>query len=320
MALTLTAGLVLHSNFKYHITSWRTQFLAPTPTNSSVDRIFQRIELTSFTALVQAFDSETTGKPANSEQVIILVNPKFFNDNFLSELAQSLAQMQQSTPGIKVVMVNEDELSGEERGQFLAILQGRNLADSTALDKLPDNLVKQNTLFFTKNAYDDKFEELAFSTFFNNKEYVSNYFLPLRTLKAQNESKLFEFAETRMSPDQVYFVAVLPTEGDQALTAEQNRIALKRLNDLKINSFLNDGMKYGVVHTKLTDLSFGKFNAGDIFMIQKNSKSKDIQTSEVSVLGDSKNVLVSKVIEGDLAFSTNWSLARSLKSISNSIF
>ena len=42
--------------------------------------------------------------------------------------------------------------------------------------------MKQNTLFFTKNAYDDKFEELGFSTFFNNKEYVQNYFQSLKEL------------------------------------------------------------------------------------------------------------------------------------------
>jgi hypothetical protein len=57
------------------------------------------------------------------------------------------------------------------------MLQGKkDLDDVIAMDKLPDNLLKQNTLFFTKNAYDDKYEEIGFSTFFNNKEYITNYF------------------------------------------------------------------------------------------------------------------------------------------------
>jgi hypothetical protein len=169
----MTTGYLTYQNLKQNF-DWNPKFLAPSPTNSSVGRIFSAINVTSIDSLFAEFSAE--GANLEQEQVIILINPQFFNDNFLGELAQSLYQLQQSTPGIKIVTVNEDELTQEQRGQFLALLKGKSLADAQPLDKLPAGLIKQNTLFFTKNSFDDAFEELRFSTFFNNKEYVTNYF------------------------------------------------------------------------------------------------------------------------------------------------
>lgn len=317
LSLTFLSTLFLHHKFQ---SGQSTKFLAPTPTNSSVERIFSRIKLTSFDSLVELFQQGDV----QNEKVLILINPKFFNDNFLGELSQSIQELQEVTPSIKIVIVNEDELSPEQRGHFLAILQGKkDLSSISPLSSLPANFLKQTTLFFTKNAYDDAFEELGFSTFFNNKEYITDYFEPLRVLTAANENRLFEFASTRMSPEQLYFVAVLPSEtsdSQNGLSDAQKRRALKRLNDLKINSFLKDGIKYGVVHTELTELSFGKFNPGDVFMVQVNSKTKDTKSSPVQVIGETGNILVSKVIDQQLVSSDNWSLARGLKSIGEAIF
>jgi hypothetical protein len=142
----------------------------------------------------------------------------------------------------------------------------------------------------------------------------------LRSLTAANEAKLFDFASSRMSEDQLYFVAVLPQDGENALSPELTRIALKRLNDLKINSFLNDGLKYGVVYTDLTDLSFGSFKAGDIFMIQKNSRTKNLSQSGSSILGENQNVMVSKILDQELINLLNYSLGKTLRSISSTIF
>jgi hypothetical protein len=43
-------------------------------------------------------------------------------------------------------------------------------------------------------------------------------------------------------------------------------------------------------------------------MVQVNSKTKDVTSSKVSILGSDNKVLVSKVINKGLANSENWSL------------
>lgn len=92
LALGLTSGYLMYQNIKSSSSSWKTKFLAPTPTNTSMERIFQGIQITSFDNMLAFFKNAENN--VESEQVIILMNPKFFNDNFLGELAQSLNQLQ----------------------------------------------------------------------------------------------------------------------------------------------------------------------------------------------------------------------------------
>lgn len=78
-------------------------------------------------------------------------------------------------------------------------------------------------------------------------------------------------------------------------------MAQKRLNELKINTFMSDGQKYGVVFTDQTELSFGTFEPGDLFMVQKNSSTKTLQSPNVKILGEGQEVLVSKILSKTLS-------------------
>ena len=265
IGVAVAAGiLLLKDSFEFE--KFSPKFLSLTNPSSSFDQIFADITLHEFKHLVELFANPEIN--VETEKIIILKNPQFYNDNFLRELQQTLFQLQQANPDLKILALDEEELTTEQKHQLVQILRGKFNPEKSydGNDDFPE-LKGQNTLFYCKNQYDDKFEDLPFSTYFNNKEYLNHYFQSLKTLTAQNDAKLFEFVGSRMGPDQLYFVAVLPTSGEEALDSKTLRLAQKRLNDLKINTFMNDGQKYGVVYADQTKLSFGDFEPGDIFMV-----------------------------------------------------
>jgi len=83
---------------------------------------------------------------------------------------------------------------------------------------------------------------------------------------------------------------------------------------------MNDGQKYGVVYADQTKLSFGDFEPGDIFMVQRNSKAKVVESSaKTKLIGNSQEILVSKVLSKDLVDPKTYNLAKTLNSVSAEI-
>lgn len=83
---------------------------------------------------------------------------------------------------------------------------------------------------------------------------------------------------------------------------------------------MSDGQKYGVVYADKCNLSFGDFEPGDIFMVQRNTKTKVANSPNAKVLGANQEILVSKVVSKSLVDKNEYRLASTLKNISSEIF
>jgi hypothetical protein len=112
----------------------------------------------------------------------------------------------------------------------------------------------------------------------------------------------------------------LPNSGENAVDSESLRLAQKRLNDLKINTLMNDPLKYGLVYAEKAELSFGKFEPGDLFMIQRNTKTKLGGAAGSNLIGSGDEVIVTKILSKDLVERDGYNLARTLKQVSDQIF